>query len=121
MNKDRRTIAGVLAAVLDAYSGKALPRKIMLVVRDEVKALQTTEQRSVQKMEGFKDNESTRINYRNGVECLEDLTTALEHLEEDEHDECAAILHGLATPAADSPQNTAAISKAPIKRARRRA
>ena len=98
MNKDRRTIARVLESVVGSYVDKAPPRRVLWVVRDELKALADTERRSIKKMEPFKAAESTIQNYRTATDALEDLELAIRALEEDDLLGCAQALHTLANP-----------------------
>lgn len=93
MNKDRRVVSQVVADLCGAYSTqRSVPSKVLIILRDAVKALADTEERSVKKMEGFKDNETTAQNYRNAVHCLEDLRAAQEALEEGELEEAHPLL-----------------------------
>lgn len=104
MNKERRTIVGVIASITKAYTGeRTMPNKVLMVLRDSVKALAETEQRSVAKMESFKDNDSTAQNYRVAVACREDLLGAQEALEEGELEEALVFLERVANPERDAP------------------
>lgn len=112
MNADRRTQVLLLANITKVYAAKGMPQRILMVVRDAVKALADTERRSVQKMEKFKDNENTAKNYRNAVACHEDLTEALDLLEEGDLDEAYTLLKRVAEPEATT--------EAPKPKARRK-
>jgi hypothetical protein len=96
---------------------RSIPSKVLMVIRDGVKALADTEARSVQKMESFKDNDNTAQNYRNAVACHEDLRAAQEALEEGELDEALVFLIRVADPEEALRQ----VAPAPTKRKRRKA
>lgn len=113
MNKDRRAVAGVLADITRVYTRqRSIPPKVLIIIRDAVKALEDTEQRSIKKMEGYKDSESTAVNYRNAVSAHEDLMTAREALEEHELDEALPLLVRVA-------EATSPVPEAPAKKTRR--
>ena len=123
MNADRRIQVQLLANITKVYSGKGMPQRILMIVRDAVKALAETERRSVQKMEKFKDNENTAKNYRNAVACMEDLSEALELLEEGDLDDAYALLKRVAEPeaaAAEAPKAKATSARKAIRNTRQK-
>lgn len=98
MNKDRRVIVQVLSDLTKAYSSeRSVPNKVLIVLRDAVKDLAATEERSLKRMEPFKDAPGTAQNYANGYDCWEDLLAAQEALEEGELDEAYPLLQRVAT------------------------
>lgn len=125
MNKDRRAVAQVLCDITKAYTGeRSIPNKVLIVIRDAVKGLAETEQRSVKKMEAFKDSENTAQNYRNGVACRDDLLAAQEALEEGELEEALVFLQRVADPeavarAAEPVKQQRAAKTKPTARSRR--
>lgn len=111
-------MASVIAELCGAYSTqRTVPSKVLIILRDAVKAMADTEERSVKKMEGFKDNESTAGNYRNAVHCLEDLRAAQEALEEGELDEAHPLL--LRVAADPAPASAAVPVPAPKRKVRK--
>jgi hypothetical protein len=68
-----------------------------MIMRDAVKSLADSEQRSVKKMEPYKDSPGTAANYLNGVACWEDLTAAQDHLEDGDLAEAMTYLIRVAT------------------------
>lgn len=116
MNSDRRVVAGVLADLCGAYSTqRTVPHKVLIILRDAVKGLADTEQRSIQRMEQYKDSPTTRQNYRNAVACHEDLRAAQEALEEGEIEEAWPLLVRVATdPTSATPEPE------PVKKRRRK-
>lgn len=81
-----------------------MPPKVLIVLRDATKGLADTEQRSLKKMEPFKDNPSTAANYASGIDALEDLRAAQDALEEGEVDEAFPLLNRVARPDGEEPQ-----------------
>lgn len=122
MNRDRRATVRVLCNLIRAYTGeRSIPPRVLMALRDEVRELALTEERSVKKMEGFKDNDSTRANYLAAVAAHEDLAAAQEALEEQELEEALALLVIVADPASTdvNPKSARqAPRKAPRKKAR---
>jgi hypothetical protein len=104
VNKDKRVVVQVLADLCGAYGAqKTVPTKVLMVVRDAVKELALSEERSFKRMEPYKDAPGTAVNYRNAVDCYGDLMAAQELLEESEVDEAAVILRRVAVPTATPP------------------
>jgi len=117
MNKDRRVVAQVLANLCGAYvKERSVPPKVLMVLRDAVKALAETEGRSVKKMESYKDSETTAQNYRNAVSCHEDLRAAQEALEEGELDEALPLLLRVANPTEATPEPPKKVSTKRLRR-----
>jgi len=111
MNKDKRVVVQVLADLCGAYSTqRTVPNKVLMILRDAVKHLAESEQLSLKRMEPFKDNVGTAVNYANGMDCWEDLVAAQEALEEGELEEAQPLLSRVAqavpslTPAAPEPK-----------------
>jgi hypothetical protein len=110
LNKDKRVVAQVLADLCTAYSTqRTVPNKVLIIIRDSVKGLADSEERSLKKMEPFKDNLGTALNYQNGISHLEDLRAAQDALEEGEIDEAAPLLARVAQP-------VTAVDPEPVKR-----
>jgi hypothetical protein len=118
MNKDKRVAVAILADLCGAYNQqRSVPSKVLMILRDSVKELADSEQRSLKKMEPFKDNEGTAQNYRNSTEVWEDLTAAKDALEEGEVEEALPLLQRVARP--DDTAKPAEPYKAPVKTRRR--
>lgn len=93
MNKDKRVVVQVLADLCGAYSTqRSVPHKVLMIIRDAVKELAESEQRSLKKMEPFKDNAGTAANYQRSADCLDDLRSAQDALEEAEVEEAWPLL-----------------------------
>jgi hypothetical protein len=109
VNKDKRVVVQVLADLCGAYRGqRTVPTKVLMVVRDAVKELALSEERSFKRMEPYKDAPGTAVNYRNAVECHHELMRAQDLLEESEIEEACDVLKRVAapvaTPAAPAPK-----------------
>lgn len=117
MNKDKRVVVQVLADLCGAYSTqRAVPSKVLLIIRDAVKGLAESEARSLKRMEPFKDNVGTAVNYQRGQECWEDLTAAQDALEEGELEEAWPLLLRVA----ESPEPHQPVPEpTPIRKTRR--
>jgi len=74
-----------------------------MIIRDAVKDLADSEARSLKKMEPFKHNAGTAVNYQNGMACWEDLLAAQDALEEGEIDEAHPLLCRVAVPEVAEP------------------
>jgi hypothetical protein len=113
VNKDKRVSVKTLADIVGAYrTARTVPSKVIIVLHNAVEALADSEERSLKKMEPYKDNDGTAANYRAGQAALEDLRGAQEALSEDELDEAYAFLSrvaGVEEPAA--PKRRKKVSK----------
>ena len=121
MNKDRRVVAQVLAELTKAYATKrTVPSKVLIIMRDAVKRLADTEERSVKRMEGFKDNEMTAQNYRNAIKCHASLRAAQDALEEGEIDEAYPHLVSVSSPPEPEPVVNQGTVRLVVKKAGRK-
>jgi len=89
MRQENRVALTHLANVLEALD--EIPVKVLLIVHDAVKDYALTEQRSVKRMESFKDEPGTAQNYRNGERCLRELNKCLVMLEDENLER--AVMH----------------------------
>lgn len=114
-------MAQLLASLTRGYTGeRSIPNKVLMVIRDATRDLAVTEARSVQRMEGFKDQENTAANYRNGVACRDDLLAAQEALEEGELEEALVFLTRVADPTTgQAPEEPAPRKAKPRKKVRK--
>jgi hypothetical protein len=100
MNKDKRVAVKVLADITKAYAdARDNPTmRVLMVIRDAVKDLAASEERSMKRMEPFKDAPGTSTNYQASVTCWSDLLAAQQALEQGELSEAHEFLEAVATP-----------------------
>jgi hypothetical protein len=118
VNKDKRAVVQVVADLVGAYTKeRSVPSKVLIILRDSVKELALSEERSLKRMEPFKDSPNTAANYDRGYECWQDLLAAQEALEEDELDEAWPLLVRVAL---DPSTQAEPVQATPTKRRSRR-
>jgi len=82
VNKDRRASVAILSELVSAYdaSGKVMPNVVFTAIHNAIGKLADTEALSMKKMEAYKDNAGTAVNYDNARKSHDGLLEALDHL-----------------------------------------